>query len=375
MPSSPSPTLRQLAALAGVSRATVSLALNNHPRIPVATRTAIQKLAREQGYRQDPVVSSLMARLRVARSRRTEERLAFLTLWRTRDDWRNTSNNLDYYKGICERAGQLGYGIDEIWASEPGLTAGRLSKILFTRSIRGVIVAPCPLSHATLSLDWEHFAFATIGFSLEQPPVDRVVHNHYGGMQTALTKLSRLGYRRIGLATTREQIDRVNQHWLAALLVYQQGIPAAQRVPPLLLSHDGHHIDECAFEKWIGEQAPDVVVSNLLHPLEILERRMGMSVPRDMGFMSLDAPARKALEGPDGGSRTCSGIDQHPEKLGVKVVDAVVSRLHLNALGLAENPQTVLISGSWIQGGTLRDPGLPAKAPPAGRARRKVRSG
>lgn len=44
------PTIRQLAALAGVSIGTVSMALRDHPRISTATRARIQALAREHRY-------------------------------------------------------------------------------------------------------------------------------------------------------------------------------------------------------------------------------------------------------------------------------------------------------------------------------------
>ena len=48
-----SPTVRQLAELAGVSRTTISLALRNHPSISLKTRERIQQLADEHGYTSD----------------------------------------------------------------------------------------------------------------------------------------------------------------------------------------------------------------------------------------------------------------------------------------------------------------------------------
>lgn len=54
------PTIRTLAKLAGVSSATVSLALRNHPRIRPQVRERIQKIAAEAGYRLNAIVSHLI---------------------------------------------------------------------------------------------------------------------------------------------------------------------------------------------------------------------------------------------------------------------------------------------------------------------------
>jgi DNA-binding LacI/PurR family transcriptional regulator len=43
-------TTRELAKLAGVSSATVSLALRNHPRISAATKARVSRLVRKHNY-------------------------------------------------------------------------------------------------------------------------------------------------------------------------------------------------------------------------------------------------------------------------------------------------------------------------------------
>jgi len=53
-------TTRELARLAGVSSATVSLALRDHPRISKATKSRIVCLARNHGYVVDGRLSELM---------------------------------------------------------------------------------------------------------------------------------------------------------------------------------------------------------------------------------------------------------------------------------------------------------------------------
>lgn len=344
MADTPVPTIRQLAALTGVSRTTVSLALRNHPSLPADTRARIQKLAALHGYKQDPVVSSLMAQLRTSRAKRAVEQVAYFTTWDTRDGWRRPGNEHNYFLGACERATKLGYEIEHIWAREPGLTTARLSKILYTRSIRGIILGPFINPRSHISMDWKHFATAAISHTLVRPLVHRASHGHYNGMFLALRHLRHHGYRRIGFATRLEQSERVGSSWLAALLVYQQSIPESQRVPPLLPPVPTKAVmDVAAFEKWFRTHKPDAVVSNLSNLLDIL-RTMGFRVPEDVGFASLDLTNK---------DDPWSGVDQQAMDVGAAALDLVVTQLQNNEFGLPKYPRTVYLDGLWREGNTL----------------------
>ena len=52
------PTMKDVAALVGVHQTTVSLALRDHPGIPVATREKIREAAARIGYRPDPALDA-----------------------------------------------------------------------------------------------------------------------------------------------------------------------------------------------------------------------------------------------------------------------------------------------------------------------------
>lgn len=130
-------TIRDVARALGVSHTTVSMALRNDPRILPATRQKVNQAAVRLGYRSDPIVSELMAQLRASRARSNEVPLAFLTAWPTRDGWRKVMDHVDFFKGALARATELGYGLDEFWLREPGMTPQRMTSILRTRGIRG----------------------------------------------------------------------------------------------------------------------------------------------------------------------------------------------------------------------------------------------
>jgi LacI family transcriptional regulator len=330
-----------LAAIAGVSRTTVSLALRNHPSLPAATRQRIQTLASRHGYQADAVVSALMSRLRTAKKKRTPDTLAFLTFWKSPDQWlHNSANDIRYYAGIQARAEKLGYLVEPFWAKEPGLTPGRLSEILYTRAIRGILLPPLLRSSGHLSLRWDYFATAAISCTLMKPNVHRVTHSHQSGMILALRKLKQRGYHRIGFANSMDQNERVRHNWLAGLLVYQHVTRPKDPVPPLFV----RSWNTKEFKTWLDRHRPDAIVSNTLHPLELL-RELKRSVPGEIGFATLD---RLSDDSP------IAGIDQYPEQVGSAVVDLVVNQLQNNELGLPDHPQTLQLDGGWVDGTTLR---------------------
>src|ERR1043166_871971 len=132
------PTLKSVAERAGVTAATVSMALRNHPALRPETRERVQRIAREMGYRPNPMVATLMTQVR--RRKRIEQRttLAWITSWPTRNGWRESSPLFaDYFAGASDRAHELGYQLEEIWAKEKGMTGRRLTGILQARNIRG----------------------------------------------------------------------------------------------------------------------------------------------------------------------------------------------------------------------------------------------
>ncbi len=332
-----SPTTRQLAVLAGVSRTTVSLALRNHPSIPPATRGRIQQLAQIHGYRSDPLLATLMTRLRSTRMNRSVEKLAYLTSWNTALEWQKFSNERNWYEGACRRASVLGYDVEHFWSREPGMKQIRLSKILFTRGIRGVIIAPLLRPRGHLSLDWQHLAVAAISLTLYKPDVHRVSHSHHSGIIMALRSLKHRGYKRIGLANLINQDERVGHGWLAAYLLNSYYIPPRQQIPPLMVAD--WKIQE--FKEWLEKYSPEVVISNTDEPYRLLQQ-LGYRVPEDIGYANLDVNENNPF----------SGIDQMHQEIGAGAVDLVARQLQSSDFGLPNRAQTVNIDGVWRDGAT-----------------------
>src|SRR5687767_11084669 len=68
MRTAPIPSLEQIAKRAGVSRSTVSRVMRNDPRISAATARRVREAAKDLDYRPNPLLSTLMERVRVGRN-------------------------------------------------------------------------------------------------------------------------------------------------------------------------------------------------------------------------------------------------------------------------------------------------------------------
>jgi LacI family transcriptional regulator len=353
-------TMQMIADEAGVSRMAVSLALRNSPKISVATRHKIHQIAQRMGYRPNPLVSALMTQLRDVRRVPRPTTLAYVTAFPTVDGWRRPGPFVDFFDGARARAEALGYTLEEWWAAKPGMTEHRFSEILYNRNIHGLLIAPLPAGGSTLKLEWSRFATATIAFSLASPLIHRASNDQYLSIGMALEELTKLGYRRIGLAITDEEDMRVQRKWSAGFMVYQQGIEATRRVPHLLTSGAFQR----ALGEWFKEHRPDAILSQDPKLPEYLSQ-LGNSVPKDVGVAHLSLTES---------DREFAGINQNGRLVGSSALDLVDAQLRRNERGLPPAPKTVLILGRWIAGPTVRDVSRDKRSAKAGGKRANAKS-
>jgi len=213
----------------------------------VATRERIQKIAEEEGYRPNPMVSALMAHLKGLQPSKDVASIPFLTTHSTRHGWRSYSTFVRYYNGAAERAQQMGYHLDEMWLREPGMSAKKLKSILVNRGIEGVRIGPLPKGLGHISMDLSPFATATVGHSVLRPKLHRSVCHHIGALRMAVHELRHLGYRRIALAISEMQDRRNDFSWTTAYAGYQQTLPQRDRLPIFFSERESDNL----FVKWL----------------------------------------------------------------------------------------------------------------------------
>jgi DNA-binding LacI/PurR family transcriptional regulator len=340
MPLPPSrPTIRDIAREVGCHYSTVSLALHNHPRIPGETKSKIRDAADRLGYQPDAALAALCAYR--ARKRPVQEQtvIAWLTNYRTEKGWKDSACNCDYFEGASERAAERGYRLETFWLAARGMTPERMSRILWTRGIQGLLLPPQE-HRTTLDLTWEHFSAVTFGHTLLRPHLHLVSNHEYGTMGALFDELVLRRYDRIGLVELRDHDERVDHNWLAAYLVEQQCLSRKNRLPPLLLPAWNAE----AFLAWVRHYQPDVVVTKLPEVLSTL-RKDGYKIAKDIGvaFHSLDEK-----------STGLSGMKKNSFQIGVMAVDLLIDMLHRGERGLPKRPSLLMVEGSWSEGATLR---------------------
>ena len=333
-------SIRDIAAKARVSHTTVSLALRNDPRILPATRKKIARIASTLGYRRNAVLGDLMAYLRTLKTHPTHSTLGFVTAWPTREGWRQAANHRRFYSGAQLRADELGYALDEFWLREKAMTASRMTAILRTRGIKGLIAHSLPESNGRLDLHWQHFACVTKGLTVASPSVHRVVSSHYDDMQLVISKLKQKKYEKLGLVLGQAHDLRVGRAWLASYCLHENEVAPGSRVPALLYPEP----DPTLFARWFRAHRPEAIICADLHVPQWLSD-LGLKTLRDVGLVHLDWSPEYA---------PMAGIDSDPEALGVAAVDLLVGQLHAHEYGIPQREKVVEVMGRWVFGSTLR---------------------
>lgn len=322
--------MQTIADLAGVSKNTVSCALRADPRISQATREKIHRIAQEVGYRPNPMVSALMQSLRQSHGSVSSANLGFVHSCAKPDDWRSREYYHRLFKGAEARANEMGYNLTPIWGAEPGMTVDRMTKILRSRNVLGLIFGPMA-SNIDLPIDWNLLPMAAMGVSLCEPQLHRAATYFTHAIPRAWQELRALGYRRIGVVFSEEANRRVDFALQAGCAILSSSL--AEEPVPTLLSNKTNSEE---FRRWMEKHQLDALISGFGHHLMVLLEDAGLRVPEDIGLVTLMG---ESLPG--------AYIERDWDAIGAATVDLVVGQLLRNERGIPQKPKTVLIEGEW----------------------------
>lgn len=318
---------------------TVSRALRNSPLVNAATAERVRRIARQLNYAPDARLAQTMAGIRHTKQRELVP-LAWLHANLKKDAFQTYTWLTPYFDGACEQARELGWRLDEFWLGEPGMTGRRMSSILNSRGIRGVVVCPSMIpSISHIRMDWRLFAAVSFEGTMLVPRLHRVVPDYYYNMLLTLKMLRRLGYRRIGLYLHRQEERRSHHRYLSAFRHLLWDIPESERIPPLTFEP----FDPKALGAWLKKTRPDVLVGHDSRLITWLENA-GLRVPDDIGVAHLSL---------DGDCEDWAGIWQHKHRIGAQAVEQLVSLIHNNRMGLPDIAYETLVPGEWRFGKTL----------------------
>jgi DNA-binding LacI/PurR family transcriptional regulator len=231
--------------------------------------------------------------------------------------------------------------LEEFWLREPDMTTKRLSSILYSRNVNGLLIAPLSVALGHMRLEWEKFSAVALGYSLAWPRLHCAVNHQFRSMRMALRRLRKMGYTRVGLALRSSIDERVEHHYTGGFLADQQRLSLRERVP-LHVVQD-RMWSERAFGSWFTKHRPHVVVT---HHEEVLDwlARLKADVPNEVGVVHLNCP--------DSSGRI-AGVYQNGPEVGAAAADFLVAMIQRNEAGIPDLPHTILVEGTWIEGKTL----------------------
>lgn len=325
-------TVAEVAAAAGVSPSTVSRALRNHPRLPPATCERIQALAEAIGYRPDPLISALLAR-RFQKGGAEIGTIAYVTAFPTRDGWRRWFFE-QVFEGAQAQALKRGYLLEPFWLKEPKMTGRRMSDILVSRGIRGLLLPPLPNAYGHLRLKWEHFSCAAIGYTMIRPSLHRATAHHFHNTLLALRSLRQAGHGRIRMVMPAATNRKVGENYLAAALFYQRHY--GKRSLSIFMAHHRSIEELCrAISQWAKAERLDCLYG-----------------PRNLPtFMASSASPYGGAMAAQGGPGLQEGfpyLDEKPALVGAAAVDLIIGQIQRNETGIPADPKVVMVEGRWI---------------------------
>lgn len=332
-------SMADVARRAGVHQTTVSLALRDSPKLSRETREELQQLAREMGYRQDPLVRNLMAQVHAGR--RQDESPVLACLNPLRDNiFANVPSFADFVQGFSDRAAELGYQVQEIPCGLHSQAIRNLGKHLENRSIKAAFL-PLTSSPLLQAHDFTGIALVTLHGNLERPPLHAVGPDHFHNARLATQKLWAAGSRRLCLVIPKGFRVSALYEWFGGMSAEVRQRERSAVAPELFeIGYDEHQL----LAKYLRNYHID---GALVYPQEFQPtfQRAGVRIPDDLNY------ADPALFP---GATSSAGIDPQRHQAGAAATDVVVAQIHRGEYGLPAAPRVVLNEGFWIPGSTIR---------------------
>ncbi|MDR1281179.1 MAG: LacI family transcriptional regulator [Opitutaceae bacterium] len=345
-------SLRDLARQAGLSHATVSLALRDHPAVAAATKAHIRELAERLGYQPDPMLRALAEYRRDKTAPRYHATLAWLNFF---GGERSRREPFGYRAGAEARAAELGYKLDVFPSTRSRESLRQLARVLQARNIQGLLLAPLPEPGEVL-FDFAPFSAVTFGFSLTSPRLHTVTNYQAFSSMLALRALRARGFRRIGFLISHDLDERSRRSFLTGFLSEQMTLPEAERIPPQVHPSKGlRREDFDGLRPWFRRHRPDALISHYAE-LPALLGGNGIRVPQDIALARLSVG-----NDPSEVYNRSAGVNQNEYEIGRTAVDTLASILYHNERGVPAVPRTILIDGFWQEGETV----IPREAMPA----------
>jgi len=327
---------REIANRLGVSIATVSMALRDHPRIPVATRERVKRMADEMGYRLTPDLQSLSNYSRPKRQPSKLLPLAWINAWSQPGKLAKHPEYGGYWRGACEAASQMGYYLEE-FRLHPKTTQKELKRQLRAKGFRGLLLPPDGDPAALKGFPWEKYHVVSLSHYTTTPATHWVAPDCVGNCSLAFGMMRSRGYQRIGFLTDQFPQTINDKLSVVGFISAQLDLAESERLPVFLTQE---HPLPHQLSQWVACHHLDAILTDL-PDASLLLKRTGLRIPQDVGL---------AFTGSSRGVAS-TGIDCNPEEVGRIAIETLKK-----AIGgyLNQEPKVrIAVNGHWRDGRTL----------------------
>jgi len=333
-------TLGMIARLAGVSRSTASRALSGHRWTSPETIRKVKKIADQLGYIPDAHLNKLMAHLRKSRQPVEKPSLALLSLRQRGEKELASKGRRNNANGVLQRARELGYTLEFFDLFDSGLTPKRLSQIWWNRGINGIIIHSLNKPSKLEGFDWDLFSWVTMGYSLREPELHRIVINYQKLVWLGITKALEARGQRIGFFLPSSLDENTLFHYRSAWLGYHNYAGEGKLLPLFL----GNLQEREAFGVWLRKYKPEIVLvpggRTELAARSFFQSELSPRQKRPMILnLSLDSPESEN-----------DGIYQDAVEVGTEAVNYLVQLIHSDEKGIPRSPKAIMVSGVWVDG-------------------------
>jgi len=326
-------TLSQLAAAAGVTKSTVSVALRDLPGVSPEKRERILRIAQELGYQPDASLR-VLSDLRWAAETHRASNLALLRAHaKVRHPFPRRVE-----KGAREVSESLGYGLEVLGVCDYE-SEEKLARTLYHRGVKGVILGESPdAAHWPFLPDWKGFSVIQLESQLAPYRYHQVRLDFYGDLEKCCSAVLADGHERIGLLRLDVPLVQVEERRMAAWHSFRSRHARAIRSIPVLALQPGN-VE--VLSAWLERYKPTAVIDFTRIFLSDL-RTLGLTIPGDLAYYSLHVMEPEKT----------SGILLPCEELGREAVLQLDLLVRQNICGSVELPRITLVPSPFRRGCT-----------------------
>jgi DNA-binding LacI/PurR family transcriptional regulator len=317
MPGPKPVSLRDVARQAKVSVATVSMVLNDNPRISRATHMKVQRLIEKLGYQPNRLAQSLSSRYtNVLAVMLPALRHAFADAYFG-----------ELISGICDRAGKMGYKVMLEQAKPEFIKERKHIQIFERRYVDGILCLGVNDRHHFLE-DYKdgRYPMLVVDNYFPQYGLDYAVCDYRSGAEQVMNYLMQLGHRKIALISAAPEVTTARE----VRNVYKEKLAAADAEPDESWIEDGKFTEEGGADamRAILERHPDVTAifagndKMAIGALHVLKQK-GLQVPEDISVVGFDDMQHSAFVNP---SLTTVHLPLY--QVGLLACERLIERVH-----------------------------------------------